>query len=90
MFPGQWASWKEVKLFFAAAHKKHVSLYVTETELYAAVSTAQDMLYTMNALLSLGVSVELSMVSEVDNMCAVNNWSVSRRTRHIYAIQCFI
>ena len=66
---------------------------MTEAELYAAVSTAQDMLYCMNVLLSLGLSVELPMVLEVDNMGAVhlaNNWSVSGRTRQIDARQCFL
>ena len=44
------------------------------------------MLYTMNVLLSLGLSVELPMVVEVNSMGAVqlaNSWSISGRTRHI-------
>ena len=56
---------------------------MTEAELYATVSTVQDMLYTMNVLLSLGLFVELPMELEVDNMGAihlVNNWSVSGPT----------
>ena len=66
---------------------------MTEAELYAAVSTAQDMLYTLNVLLSLESFVELPMVSEVDNMGAVhmaNNWSVLGRTRHIDTRQYFL
>ena len=80
-------------VIFRSSTQKHVALSVTEAELYAAVSTAQDMLYCMNVLLSLGLSVELPMVLEVDNMGAVhlaNNWSVSGRTRHIDVRQCFL
>ena len=80
-------------VIFCSSTQKHVALSVTEVELYAAVSTAQDMLYNMNVLLSLGFSVELPMVLEVDNMGAVhltNNWSVSGRTKHIDIRQCFL
>ena len=66
---------------------------MTEAELYAAISTAQDMLYCMNVLLSLGLSVELLMVLEVDNKGAVhlaNNWSASGCTRHIDVRQYFL
>ena len=66
---------------------------MTEAELYAAVSTAQDRLYTMHVLLSMGLFVELPMELEVDNMGAVhlaNNWSVLGRTRHINVRQCFL
>ena len=45
---------------------------MTEAELYAAVSTVQDMLYGMNVLLSFGLSVEVHMVLEVENMGAVH------------------
>ena len=77
---------------FRSVTQKHVALSVTGAELYAAVSTAQDMLCVMNVLLSIGLVVELPMVLEVDNMGAVhlaNNWNVSGRTRHIYVQQCF-
>ena len=66
---------------------------MTEAELYTAVSTVQGLLYTMNVLLSLELSVELPMVLEVDNMGAVhlaNNWSVSGRTIHIDVRQDFL
>ena len=84
---------EESPVIFRSSTQKHVALSVTEAELYAAVSTAQDMLYCMNVLLSLGLSVELPMVLEVDNMGAVhlaNNWSVSGRTRHIDVRQYFL
>ena len=51
------------------------------------------MLYCMNILLSLELSVELPMVLEVGKMGAVhlaNNWSVSGRTIHIDVRQCFL
>ena len=47
---------------------------------------AQDMLYVMQILESIGLSVEKPMTLEVDNKGAVdiaNNWSVGGRTRHI-------
>ena len=47
----------------------------------------------MNLLLSLGLSVESTMVFKVDNMGAVplaNTWGVSGRTRHINVRQCFL
>jgi hypothetical protein len=62
------------------------TLSVTESELVAAVSAAQDMLYEMRVLESIGLKVQLPMVLEVDNKGVVdlaNNWSVGGRTRHI-------
>ena len=47
----------------------------------------------MNVLLSLGLSVELPMVLEIDNMVTVHlvsNWSVSGNTRHIDVRQYFL
>ena len=80
-------------IIFRSSTQNHVALSVTEAELYAGVSTAQDMLYTKNVLESLGLRVELPMILEMDNMGAVhlaNNWSVSGRTRHIDVRQCFL
>jgi hypothetical protein len=59
---------------------------VTESELVAAVSAAQDMLYEMRVLESIGLKVQLPMVLEVDNKGVVdlaNNWSVGGCTHHI-------
>ena len=59
---------------------------VTESELDAGVSCAQDMLYTMRLLESMGLQVEKPMILEIDNKGAVdiaNNWSAGGRTRHI-------
>ena len=66
--------------------QKHVSLSVTGAELYAAVNYAQDMLYCMHVLQSLGLAVNLPMVLETGNQGAVylaNNWCIGGRTRHI-------
>jgi hypothetical protein len=62
------------------------TLSVTESELVAAVSAAQDMLYEMRVLESIGLKVQLPMVLEVDNKGVVdlaNNWSVGGCTHHI-------
>ena len=78
---------------FKSATQKHVALSVTEAELYAGVSTAQDMLYIKNVLESMKLKVQLPMVLEIDNQAAVhlaNNWSVGGRTRHIDVRQCFL
>ena len=51
------------------------------------------MLYVMHVLKSMGLTVQLPMVLEVDNQGAVNlanNWSVGGRTRHIDVRQCFL
>ena len=70
-----------------------IALSVTEAELYAAVLCAQDMLFIMRLLFSLGLDVQLPMILEVDNKGAVdfiNGWSVSGRTRHIEVKQYFL
>ena len=69
-----------------SAMQKTVALSVTEAEIMAAVSCAQDMLYTVRVFESMGLEVELPMILEVDNSGAVdiaNDWSVSARTRHM-------
>jgi hypothetical protein len=70
-----------------------VALSVTEAELFAAVMTAQDMLFIMRIVESMGLLVELPMlVLEVDNKGAkdlVNNWSVGGRLRHVEVKQFF-
>jgi hypothetical protein len=70
-----------------------IALSVTEAELYAAVLCAQDMLFIMRLLFSLGMDVQLPMILEVDNKGAVdfiNGWSLSGRTRHIKVKQYFL
>ena len=80
-------------VMFKSATQKHVALSVTEAELYAAVLCAQDMIYVMNVLRTIGLEVELPMVLEMDNKGAVDlihNWSVGGRTRHIDVRQCYL
>ena len=58
----------------------------TEAELMSATECAQDMLYVMWILESIGLSVKKPMTLEVDNEDAVdiaNSWSVGGQTRHI-------
>jgi hypothetical protein len=66
--------------------QKVVALSVTEAELMSGTECAQDMLYTMRIVESMGLKVEKPMILEIDNKGAVdltNNWSVGGRTRHI-------
>jgi hypothetical protein len=66
--------------------QKVVALSVTEAELMYGTECAQDMLYTMRIVESMGLKVEKPMILEIDNKGAVdltNNWSVGGRTRHI-------
>gem|GEM_PF-6951265 len=73
--------------------QKVVALSVTEAELMSAVQCAQDMLYVMRVLESIGLTVKKPMVLEMDNTGAVdlaNNWSVGGRTRHIETRQHFL
>ena len=63
-----------------------VTLSATEAEHVAAVERAQDMLFIMRLLESMGLQVQKPMILRVDNKGAVdlaNNWSVAGRTRHI-------
>jgi hypothetical protein len=62
-----------------------VTLSVTDSELSAAVETAQDMLNAKKILESIGLQVELPIVLWVDNKGArdvTNNWSSRGRMRH--------
>ena len=63
-----------------------VTLSVTEAEYVAATECAQDMLFNMRILESLGLKVKKPMILEIDNKGAIdltNNWSAGGRTRHI-------
>jgi hypothetical protein len=64
----------------------HATLSTTEAEQVSAVQCAQDMLFIMRVLESMGLKVQKPMIMEVDNKGAVdltNNWSVGGRTRHV-------
>jgi len=49
-----------------------VALSVTEAELIAATTTAQDMMYVKRLLESINLRVEMPMILEVDNKGAVD------------------
>jgi hypothetical protein len=63
-----------------------VALSVTESELISSTECAQDMLYSMRIVKSIGLQVEKPMILEIDNKGMVdiaNNRSVGDRTRHM-------
>jgi hypothetical protein len=73
--------------------QKIVALSVTEAELIAATSNAQDMMYVKRLLESMSLRVKLPMILEVDNKGAVdliNNYSVGGRTRHMETRQYYL
>ena len=62
------------------------ALSVTEAELIAACSCAQDLMFEKCVIESIGLQVKVPMELEVDNRGTVdliNNWSVGGNTRHI-------
>ena len=66
---------------------------VTEADLMAAVSCAQDMLYANRIMEALELKVKLLIILEVDNKGTVdliNSWSVGGRTRHVDTRQLFL
>jgi hypothetical protein len=63
-----------------------VTLSVTEAEYVSGAECAQDMLFNMRVLESIGLKVKMPMILEMDNKGAIdlaNNWSASGRTRHV-------
>jgi hypothetical protein len=73
--------------------QKTVAFSVTEAELFAATSNAQDMLHVKRLLESIRLRVHLPMILEVDNkgtVDLVNNFSVGGRTRHIETRQYYL
>ena len=70
-----------------------VALSVTEAELYSAVLCAQDMLFIMRLLGTMGLRVKLPMKLYIDNSGAndfCHGWSSGGRTRHIEVKQYFL
>jgi hypothetical protein len=66
--------------------QKSVTLSVTEAEQAAAVSCAQDMLFVMRLMESMGLKVKKPMILKLDNKGAHNlahNWTIGGRTRHV-------
>ncbi len=63
-----------------------VTLSVTKAALVSGTQCAQDMLYVMRVLESMGLKVKKSMILHMDNKGAIDlnhNWSVGERTRHV-------
>jgi len=72
---------------------QHVTLSATESELASATHCAQDMLFVMRTLESMGLKVKKPMLLCVDNKGAkdlANNWSCGGRTRHVEVRQYFL
>jgi hypothetical protein len=73
--------------------RRYTDLSVTESELGGATETAQDMLFVMRLLESMGLKVKKPMILYIDNKGAkdlANNWSVGGRTRHVEVRQYFL
>jgi hypothetical protein len=74
------------EIFAFSKMQRCVTLSVTEAEFVAAVEVVQNMLFAWRVLSSMGLTVQLPMLIEVDNKGAVdlaNSWSATGRTRHI-------
>lgn len=70
-----------------------VTLSVTEAELVSSTNCAQDMLFVMRLLESMGLKVKKPMSLYMDNKGAkdlTHNWSVGGRTRHVDVRQYFL
>jgi hypothetical protein len=82
-----WAVWlNDAPISFRSKMMPIVALSVTEAELFATVLWAQDVLFAMRILNSVGLRVKLPMKLEIDNRGTVDfthNYSVGGRTRHV-------
>ena len=70
-----------------------IALRVTEAELYAAVECIQDMMFVQRVISSIGIELELPMMSEVASKGVIDlyhNWSIGSRTRHVEVKMYFI
>jgi len=79
MLNGAYVDWK-------SKMQQCVTLSSTEAKYVGASQTAQQMLFALRILESLGLKVKMPMNLEVDNTGAIdlaNNWSSSMRTKHI-------
>jgi hypothetical protein len=79
--------------FYESKMMPIVALSITEAELFAATCCAQDMLFEIRLLESMGLKVKKPLVLNVDNKEAkdlCDNWSVGGRTRHVEVKQMFL
>ena len=70
-----------------------VTLDVTSAEFVSATQCAQDRLFTMRVIESMGLKVKKPMILEINNKGAEDlshNWSVSGRTQHDSIRQSFL
>jgi hypothetical protein len=73
--------------------QRYSDLLVTESALGSATETAQDMLFVMRILESMGLRVKKPMLLYIDNKGAkdlANNWSVGGWTRHVEVRMYFL
>jgi hypothetical protein len=66
--------------------QQSVTLSVMEAEHVAATQWAQDMLFAMRVIESMGLKVKTPIILKIDNKGDVeltHNWSVGGRTRHV-------
>ena len=76
-----------------SSQQKSVTLSTAEAELVSGTQCAQDMLFVMRVIESIGLKVKKPMILQIDNKGAVdlaNNWSIGGRTRHIEVRQYFL
>ena len=69
---------KEVPLIVKIVMQKLVAISVTESEFYLGVTCAQDMLYLWRLCRSVGISIALAMIINIDNKGAMDiahKWS---------------
>jgi hypothetical protein len=73
--------------------QESVTLDVTSAEFVSGTQCAQEMLFDMRVLESMGLKVKKPMILEMDNKGAVDlskNWSILGRTRHDCIRQSFL
>jgi len=78
---------------FKSVQQQVITLSTTEAELYAITQGAQEMLFVLKIVESLGMKVKKPMNLFCDNRGAViltNNYSIGGRTRHIETRQFFM
>ena len=83
---GYTAFLEKVPITAKSGMQKSVALSVTEAEASAGIACAQDMLFIMKLLESMGLKVKKPMILEIDNKGTVdlaNNWCSSGKTRHV-------
>ena len=84
---------EEAPVATKSGQQASVTLSTAESELASGTQCAQEMLYVMRVLESIGLKVKKPMILEIDNRGAVglaNNWSVGGRTRHVEVRMYFL